>query len=282
MIKLEIYGIIYKVTNLVNNKIYIGQTTNSLNIRKTQHISDARNNSDMLLHKAIRKYGEDAFKWEVIDKAYSKEELNNKEKYWIVYYKSNQKEYGYNCTNGGDAFGGKGEDNYWYGKRRTEENKKRISETLKKTRCEKGNPRAKSVIQLKLNGEFVAEFESAVQAGKSINRDSDLINACCRQKRHTAYGYLWLYKENYTEEFVKALVDKCNNRKSRVEKAVVQLDLNGNFIKEYKSIKEASLETGCNISNITQCCKGKRYKTSKGYKWMYKEDYLKLLNKNNE
>ena len=61
------------------------------------------------------------------------------------------------------------------------------------------HPKAKPIVQLTLNGEFVAEFPSSIEGAKSIGRDSGKsINACCRGKSKTAYGFVWVYKENYS------------------------------------------------------------------------------------
>jgi hypothetical protein len=51
----------------------------------------------------------------------------------------------------------------------------------------------------------------------------------------------------------------------------LQYDYQHNFIKEYNSIKEASINTGIKVCNINRCCRGGR-KTSGGYIWEYKED----------
>lgn len=77
---------IYKVTNIVNNKMYIGQTSkkvdNPVEVRFKRHISDAKSNRlDTHLAKAIRKYGENNFVIEIIDRASSQDELNQKEHY---------------------------------------------------------------------------------------------------------------------------------------------------------------------------------------------------------
>ena len=62
---------IYKITNLINSKIYIGQTIRSINVRWNQHKSESFNNHghgyNYHLHNAIRKYGSDNFKIEIIE-----------------------------------------------------------------------------------------------------------------------------------------------------------------------------------------------------------------------
>lgn len=97
-------GYIYKVTCLVNNKIYIGLTNISIQNRWNTHIGVSYNpNSpdyNFAFHRAIRKYGVNNFVVEQIDQG-SGEELKEKEKYWINYYDSYNK--GYNCTLGGDG-----------------------------------------------------------------------------------------------------------------------------------------------------------------------------------
>lgn len=104
-------GIIYLAQNTANNKIYIGQTTSSLNRRKNGHLTASRNEHDHLyFHRAIRKYGEDAFVWSIIETVYadSKEKLeyalNEKEIQYISIYNSNNQDAGYNLTAGGDAY----------------------------------------------------------------------------------------------------------------------------------------------------------------------------------
>lgn len=64
-------------------------------------------------------------------------------------------------------------------------------------------------------------------------------------------------------------------RVERISIPVVQLDNNGNFVAEYKSIIEASRLTGIATSSICYCCKHKDgYKSAKGFIWMYKDKYL--------
>ena len=87
---------IYKVTNKINGKVYIGQSVD-IGRRWCEHMNAK---DDIYFHKAIQKYGVDNFIWEVIEKC-KKSELDERESYWIEYYDSFNK--GYNCTKGGDV-----------------------------------------------------------------------------------------------------------------------------------------------------------------------------------
>ena len=99
--------IIYKVTNLVNQKIYIGQSINSLDHRKKQHYKESKyhKNDTTYFHNALKKYSKQDFIWEIIEEVYSLEELNSREIYWINYYQSTKKEIGYNLKSGGNNGG---------------------------------------------------------------------------------------------------------------------------------------------------------------------------------
>ena len=97
--------IIYLVTNKINNKKYIGQTIRPLQERKQQHISSANNKSTYLLHRAIRKHGEENFTWEIVKECVSINELNELEVFYIKEYETFG-EKGYNLTNGGHGTSG--------------------------------------------------------------------------------------------------------------------------------------------------------------------------------
>jgi len=103
----KLYGIIYRARNILNNKVYIGQTIKTLRERKKEHIkcSEYTQYFDFYFYRSMRKYGSECFRWKIIDRAYSKNELNTKEKYWIKEYKSTNNRYGYNAKDGGNAGG---------------------------------------------------------------------------------------------------------------------------------------------------------------------------------
>ncbi len=157
--------IVYKIINSINGKIYIGQTIMSLNKRWRLHCQT--NSSCHLLCRAIRKYGRENFTIEQIDHAHTREELDNKEIFWIKFYDSMNPNKGYNLTSGGlhcevsdetknkisKSLKGKispmkgkrltnewienirksqsGENHPWWGRHHSEETKRKISETKK-------------------------------------------------------------------------------------------------------------------------------------------------------
>lgn len=92
---------IYCIDNLLNGKMYIGQTTQKdVSIRLRQHLSKARNGVPGALYNAIRKYGEYSFTIRVLDTADTIDELNSKECFWIKFY-STMCPNGYNLVEGG-------------------------------------------------------------------------------------------------------------------------------------------------------------------------------------
>lgn len=143
--------IIYKVTNIVNDKVYIGLTIRTLSVRKSQHVSDSKRHTyNSYFHSAIRKYGIESFKWEIIASAASKTQLKKLEISKIAEHNSNNCKFGYNLTIGGDGVNGlvftdeqklniskskigkyKGKNNPFYGKHHTPETKKLLSDQRK-------------------------------------------------------------------------------------------------------------------------------------------------------
>ena len=91
---------IYKWTNKINGKVYIGQSVNIAK-RKAEHLRLNRLETyNTLLAKAFRKYGAENFEFEVLEEC-SKDLLNGREAYWIDYYHSTDLQYGYNLEEAG-------------------------------------------------------------------------------------------------------------------------------------------------------------------------------------
>lgn len=98
--RLKPYGIIYKIENKINGKVYIGLTTKSLEKRLNEHVTGKKKTS--LIGNALKKYKLDSFSVNVIDVAFFKEDLCGKEKQLIIFYNCKHPN-GYNLTDGGEG-----------------------------------------------------------------------------------------------------------------------------------------------------------------------------------
>ena len=96
---------IYKITNKINKKSYIGQTTRSLDERFREHVVSSRNDThNSPLHKAINKYGPENFEISLIEEVDEDISLDDREQYWITYYGTYGQPNGYNATIGGNRW----------------------------------------------------------------------------------------------------------------------------------------------------------------------------------
>lgn len=159
---------IYKITNKLNGLSYIGQTSDVFE-RWRQHY--ARKNRTLGI--AIEKDGIENFTFEILEKTIS-ELANERERYWINYYKSYPE--GYNSNAGPST------------------NKKRERKITSRTPNGKGHPVAaldpetKAIIQI---FDSIADAQEFCKCGNSGN-----ISAVCRGRGRTAYGYAWKYLED--------------------------------------------------------------------------------------
>ena len=94
-------GLIYKITNKVNNKSYIGQTTQTLEKRWKKHLSQLNDNT--YFHRAIKKYGANNFLKEILEDNIFNEKLDEREIYWIAKEGTYIDNGGYNLTVGGKS-----------------------------------------------------------------------------------------------------------------------------------------------------------------------------------
>jgi group I intron endonuclease len=268
VVESKCYGIIYKVTNLTNGKVYIGQTTYSLGKRMREHNYHAvnYNKTNVVFYQAIKKYGEDNFNWTVIDMAYNRAELDDKEEFWIDFYRSYvgfDDSHGYNMTLGGDGRSGYTHD---------DETRKKISMAHKGKRTLGDSHVARKVMQFSLDGKLVSKYDSAIEGANAVNGKLQNITDCCRgEKSKTVMGFIWIYEDDYSEEFLK---DRINNlpTKSTKSKRIVQLDMDGNYVATHESAYSAGKVMGSDRSSIIKCCK-KKIRWHKNFVWVYEEDY---------
>lgn len=178
---------IYLFRNKINGKCYVGQ---SIKIRKRflQHMQKFKEDFQYPLYKALNKYGLENFEFEILetfeklDLETLRETLNNREIYWIEYYKSYNN--GYNQTLGGEATSG------W---KPTEETKKKISESLMGNENQEKKP-CKFINKDTL--EWI-EFKSESEAAKYFNTSrSNIVNRILLSYKTPLNG-IYLSEEQY-------------------------------------------------------------------------------------
>ena len=182
---------VYKITNKVNGKIYIGITNQGSGTRYRHHWYEARTGEPSPIHKAMAKYGEDNFTLEIIDFADTYDELKEKEKFYIKKFNSMDRSVGYNLTEGGDGTFGRLHSEETkekirqkaLGRKASEEAKKRMSES-RKGKCsdkmrahlqEISKANCKKVYQYDKNLNFIAEYNSITEAVKNTGICKDTI-----------------------------------------------------------------------------------------------------------
>jgi group I intron endonuclease len=114
--------VIYITTNLINGKRYIGRDS---------HNNPNYYGSGPAIKNAIKKYGKENFKKEIIEECSSFENLVDREEYWLNYYDAGNNPSFYNLQNSGKGVILKGEKNPMYGRRHSKETRKKISESQK-------------------------------------------------------------------------------------------------------------------------------------------------------
>lgn len=189
---------IYKITNQINGKIYIGQSNDIYRRWKEEKFYKGHCNNP--LKRAFNKYGLENFDFEIIEEC-SIEELDEKEIYYISLYKSNEYEFGYNLTSGGGrcffsddvkkrmSMAHKGMKRTKEAIRKSAEfhkGRKRSEETRKK-QSEAKNKQKKKVLCV----ETKIIYESIRDASRKTKITHSCISKCCLGKTKTCRGYHW-------------------------------------------------------------------------------------------
>ena len=238
---------IYKITNKVNKKIYIGQTINSIEKRFQRHINDALNYVvDTHLARAIRKYGKDQFEIELIECVSNQIELTTRERYWINFYNSTNSKIGYNETDAEYKCGG----NTYKNKSNDEMNC--IKEKIRNSKVGSKNPNSKQVKCLNINTGKELIFDSFEECKKFFNENTHRF-ITTRVKHQTSS----LYKEEWNISYVD---DEYMERPRKTNKSgtyVKVVNLNTSEEYYYESIRLASRETKVSRNKINTYIKTK-------------------------
>lgn len=272
---------IYIHKNKENNKVYIGQTSTSVNNRWQ---NGKGYKGCTLFERAINKYGWDGFEHIIVAENLTKEESCQMEKDLIKMYDSTNPQKGYNISIGGDSGHA--------GVKLSEETRRKISKknkgkTVSQETREKMSLSSKGrklsdlayqkaieyhsieVIQLTKDGEFVNQYSSIAEASKQTGINVSTIESCVNKKRYkSAGGFIWVKASEYIDNCFDELFYKNDHLKP-----VIQLDKMGKYVDEFGSCVEAQIAIGKNNShNINQCCRGE-IKSAYGFIWVYKDQY---------
>lgn len=272
---------IYLITNLVNDKVYVGQTRRPVNKRWYDHVFNANHPVRVsLVDRAIKKYGKENFKISIIEEV-DPEKLNEREKYWIAYYNSNK--FGYNITIGGEGTVFVSDSEIlesWEKGGSIHEVAKRVGmkrsavsnrihalgisdEEIKARRYESvSKSESTPIYQYDVDGNFVAEYASRREAKKAIGITYGFDKAVA-PPYYLIKGFQW---RKYKTEKINPFVPWKNPN----IKEVCQYDLDGNYIRSYSSILEATKCTNTSQGMISNVINGKR-KTANGYIWKLKD-----------
>lgn len=185
--------LIYKITNIVNNKVYIGQTTKTLEERKKNYLNEYKwNKNPRVIIRAMRKYGFDNFKFEILeDNIKTQQELDNRERYYITeVYHSLVEENGYNVERGGNGQG-----------KHTEITKQKIGDAQKGElnhmfgKTGELNKTSKKILELTTD----KIYGSACEAARALNINFSHVCAVARGTRGSTGGYVFRYLDENDE-----------------------------------------------------------------------------------
>lgn len=167
---------IYKATNKINGKSYIGQTVDYKS-RVWQHMR-CYEKEDCKFHDAIKEFGSDNFDWEVLETCNGKEKANDLERKYIELFNSYRN--GYNDNKGGV-----------------------------------GGHNARAIVCLKLDGEFVKRYDSAADAEKDGFNNANVL-LCCKNKLYTCKNHLFMFEDDYKENGAKQYIKPESSSKRKV------------------------------------------------------------------
>lgn len=244
-------GYIYKITNNINNKIYIGQTTkNRATDRFSQHRYLAQHPEQergvSYLHSSMAKYGVDNFTFTIVEEV-DNELLNEREQYWIAFYGSLAPK-GYNMTEGGEGTQG-------YSRPQTEEEKEKRRQSNKQFFI--NHPEAKEVLSRRTKELWEDdEYRKKVtESNKKYAQDHPDLN---KGENNPMYG------KQHTEEALTKIRAHAATRKLKI----VQMDkITLEEIQTFDGVKDAEKALGVSHGWLSKAAR--EGKVAYGYRWKF-------------
>ena len=259
--------IIYSITNTVNGKKYVGQHCGMSDSRWKQHLKDALVlENPKPLYRAMRKYGAENFKYEVIEvlpNDSSEKFLDEREIYWIKEHKSHISQgQGYNLTFGGDGTVGA------YCSSKTRE---KLSNSLDRTNYAKYDPTTGDLVQVYEKLRDAAQ-ENGVRNAGTIPTAAKFNNQNTGKYKSVA-GYIWLsgpQKHEFATSITpgnRKLKKRNVSPRVRTDTEIGQFALSGLLIKVWEdSLRDIAAQMSLPYKSILDAVNGRR-KIAGGYFW---------------
>lgn len=283
------YGVIYKITNKINGKCYIGQTKNSFKERYSftgngiervynyhKNLKEKNKMYNKHIFYAIKKYGFNSFEInEELDIAYSPEELDNKEIYYID--KFNSFNNGYNKNIGGNGNRGLfGKSNSFYGKKHNDKTKKYLSEINIGKKATK-----ETRIKMSINNCLYWKGKQLPESIRIKISETRKLRGIAKGENNPMYGVhlqsYWKDKHLPKDMILKRSKTLKENgtfkgKNNPSAKKVICITTNRIF----NTMKEAGEFYNCNPASICSCCKYRSKSAGtlndKKLVWRYVED----------
>jgi hypothetical protein len=253
---------IYRFTNKINGKAYVGQSIN-IDERRRTHFYITRSgklpkSDNNVFHRAILKYGEDVFVFDILETLsrdevkQNKEIINQAEIKWI-------KRLGTMSPNGYNTKSGGGQNVFM-----AESVKMQMRESHKGKHFYKRNNREVMCIESKIR------YGSVAEAARAYKVSSTAIRLCCDGRNNKAGGVHWCYSENYSFELIERL--RVNEKMSRYRRPVVCVETGEIFRGTIDAAVKLNLPRG-GSAGITHCCQ-RGHLTAAGFHWRYLDPQL--------
>ena len=130
------------------------------------------------------------------------------------------------------------------------------------------------IIQYTKDGEYMTEYKNSSDANKHTNIDNGTILATCRGERISAGGYIWRFKGDPFDKYRTEKLNTTSKKGKYTDREIQQLDMQGNLIKLWKSVREVVDTLHIVESSIYCAAKGTR-KSAGGYKWIFTDQIKK-------